>query len=85
MSPSGKRRSDGFDPERIVTAAVEAFLDGDTGERREQGRDKHARRRVGGGVALGVVIGFGTRALYRRARDFDLERVARGVERRIVN
>ncbi|HYV14572.1 MAG TPA: hypothetical protein VE972_00960 [Conexibacter sp.] len=84
MSRSGKR-DDGFNPERIVTAAVDAFLGSESGGRDVHVDEKHARRRRGGAVALGVIIGIGTRALYRRAREFDLERAARAVEKRMVN
>jgi hypothetical protein len=76
--------SDGFHPERIVSAAVGAFLDGQPGGRDEHADKKHARRR-GGAVALGVVIGIGGRALYRRAREFDLESAARAVEKRLAS
>jgi hypothetical protein len=87
MMRSTRERSDGFDPERLVVAAVEAFLGGDARAREQEADDGHVRRRVGrgGAVALGVAVGLGARVLYRRARDFDLERAARAVERRIVN
>jgi len=86
MSRSSSKRSDGLDPQRVVRAALEAYLDGGADARQAQVDDGHARRRIGGGaLALGVVLGIGARALYRRAREFDLERVARAVERRMVN
>jgi hypothetical protein len=85
MSRSSRRRSADLDPQRVLAAAIDAFLDGESAERHAN-VDRHARRRVNGGaVALGVVIGIGARSLYRRAREFDLERVARAVEQRIVN
>jgi hypothetical protein len=86
MSRSGRKSSNGFDPERMLRVAVEAFMDGGS---RGRGAERNGRRgrRVGAGgaVAVGVVVGVGARALYVRARDFDLERAARAVEKRIVN
>jgi hypothetical protein len=86
MRRSG-RKGTRLDPERLVRAAVEAYLDGASRERHGEREHDHARRRLSGGsaLALGVAIGLGARALYRRARDLDLERVARTIERRLVN
>jgi hypothetical protein len=67
-------------------AAVEAFLGGAPAGRHEAPEPRRARRGLGAGaLALGVVVGIGARAVYRRARDFDLEQAARAVERRIMN
>jgi hypothetical protein len=86
MRRSDRKRGDGLDPQRVVAAAVEAFLASDSGGRRAEADEEHARRRVGGGtLALGVVLGIGARALYGRARKLDLVQVARAVEQRIVN
>lgn len=84
---SRRDRTNGFDPQRVVMAAVEAFLAGESAaHRRAEVEERPARRRIGGGsVMLGVGIGIGARTLYRRARALDVERVARAVERRLVN
>ena len=84
MRRSSRKRSDGLDPQRVVAAAVQAFLDGEPDQRRAEADDGHLRRR-GGAVAIGVVVGIGARALYRRARAFDLEQAARALEQRIKN
>jgi hypothetical protein len=89
MRRRDRKGGDGFDPQRVVMAAVEAFMEGQTAGRRAEdveSDDHRGRRRVSrGAVALGVVVGIGARGLYRRARSFDLERVARAVEKRMVN
>jgi len=86
MTRSDRKGSGGLAPERIVQAAVEAYLGGT-----ERGRDQHperkdSRRKSGvSALALGVAIGVGARVAYRRVRAIDLAQVARAVERRMVN
>jgi len=83
---SDRRSGGGLAPERIVQAAVEAYLGGAQPARDE--RDERERSHRGSGVsalALGVAIGVGARVAYRRARAVDLAQVARAVERRMVN
>jgi hypothetical protein len=84
---SRRDRTNGFDPQRVLMAAVEAFLAGESGARpRAPAEERSARRHVSGGsVMLGVGIGIGARSLYHRVRALDLEQVARAVERRLVN
>jgi hypothetical protein len=67
------------DINRIATAALESFLDEEGRPARDAGS---GNRRLGGvgAVALGVGLAVGARALYNRARRFDLERVAGAIE-----
>lgn len=67
------------DINRIATAALESFLSEE--EQPAQGRESGNRRWGGvGAVALGVGLAVGARAVYNRARRFDLERVAGAIE-----
>lgn len=70
------------DINRIATAAVESFL-GEEGQPAKSAESK--RRRLGGvgGVALGVGLAVGGRAVYNRVRRFDLEQVAGAVEEKL--
>ncbi len=86
MRRSTRKASSGLAPDRIVKAAVEAYLDGAQPRREERPERKDSRRASGASaLAPGVVIGVGARAVYRRAREVDLAQVARAVERRLVN
>jgi hypothetical protein len=68
------------DLNRIVTAALESFLqeDGEPPARRTEKRGRH----FGGvgAVALGAGLAVAARAAYHRARRVDLEQVAEAVE-----
>ena len=67
------------DLSRIVTTAVESFLQGDEQPaRREESRNHH----LGGlgAVAVGVGLVVAARVAYKRARGIDLERLAGAVE-----
>lgn len=66
------------DLHRIATAALESFLQEERPARREESRNHH----LGGvgAVAVGVGLAIAARAVYNRARRFDLERVAGAVE-----
>lgn len=74
------------DIERVVTAAVDSFLQGDDGQ-----SDGNARRRRNGrggigtaaGVAVGVGLGIAGRVAYRRLRGVDLESAASALEERL--
>ncbi|HEX5762622.1 MAG TPA: hypothetical protein VFY04_05830 [Solirubrobacterales bacterium] len=71
------------DLNRLASAAAESYFQarGPSHDAEENGRDS----RLGGlgGVALGVGLAVTARALYNRARRFDLERVAGAVEDRL--
>jgi hypothetical protein len=74
------------DIERVVAAAVESFLHGE--EKRDEdsgGGEGSGRHALGatGAVAVGVGIGLAARAVYRRARALDIERIAAAVEDRL--
>ncbi|HEX8688804.1 MAG TPA: hypothetical protein VF729_01015 [Solirubrobacterales bacterium] len=67
------------DINRIAAAALESLL---SEEKPPARRGESGNRRWGsvGAVALGVGLAVGTRAVYNRARRFDLERVAGAIE-----
>jgi hypothetical protein len=67
---------------RITAAALEALLQ-DEGEP-AKAADNGGRRLGGvGAVALGVGLAVGARAVYNRARQFDLERVGQAIENKL--
>ena len=70
------------DLNRIATAAVESFLQGDRHPARQE---KSRNRRLGGvgAVAVGVGLAVAARAAYNRARRIDLERLAEAVENKL--
>ena len=70
------------DLNRIASAALESFLDG---EGQPERRAESGNRRLGsvGAVALGVGLAVAARAAYNRARRVDLERVAGAVENKL--
>ncbi|HYI79617.1 MAG TPA: hypothetical protein VEW67_02005 [Thermoleophilaceae bacterium] len=73
------------DIERVVTAAVDSFLqDGEDGARRA-GRGRGGRGRLGtaSAVAIGVGLGLAGQAAYRRVRAIDLENAASALEDRL--
>jgi hypothetical protein len=70
------------DINRIAASALETFLEGEKNEWRAPTRERSGNRRLGGvgAVALGVGLAVAARAVYNRARNLDLERVAGAVE-----
>jgi len=71
------------DINRLAAAALDAYLE----KERNEGRPREERRthRLGGisAVALGVGLAVAARAVYSRARQLDLERVAGAVEEKL--
>lgn len=69
-----------LDLNRIATAALESFLQ-DDGEQRARRKESRSHHLSGvGAVAVGVGLTVAARAAYSRARQLDLEQVARAVE-----
>lgn len=73
------------DINRVATAALEAFLDdeGQEGQPAKHNGDGNGRLGGVGAVALGVGLAVGARAVYNRARRFDLERAGEALESRL--
>jgi hypothetical protein len=74
------------DIERVVGAAVDAFLRGDAGESEGHAHDRGSGRkrlRGAGALAAGVGLGLAGRAAYRRVRQIDLESAAEALEQRL--
>ena len=68
------------DLNRIATAALESFLQGN-GEQRAPGNESRNHRLGGlGAVAVGVGLAVAARAAYNRARRLDLAQVAGAIE-----
>jgi hypothetical protein len=72
-----------IDLNRIATAAAESYLK--VSEQSPDGEAHRDRRRFGGiaAVALGAGLAIAGRAVYKRARSFDLEEAAGKVEDRL--
>ena len=73
------------DINRIASAALEALLDeeGDKGQPAKQSDNGSGRLGGAGAVALGVGLAVGARAIYNRARRFDLERAGEALESKL--
>ena len=72
-----------IDLNRIATAAAESYLKVSEGSPNgEPAHPKEKRRRFGGAgaIALGAGLAVAARAVYNRARRFDLEQAAGRVE-----
>ncbi|HUC08448.1 MAG TPA: hypothetical protein VMR96_10215 [Solirubrobacterales bacterium] len=68
------------DLNRIVTAALESFLQED-GERQARQSESRSHHLGGvGAVAVGIGLTVAARAAYNRARRLDLEQVAGAIE-----
>jgi len=67
---------------RIAAAALESLLQDE--DEPAKAADDGGRRLSGvGAVALGVGLAVGARAIYSRARQFDLERVGQAIENKL--
>jgi hypothetical protein len=71
------------DISRMAASALDAYLEKERNEGRP--REERGSRRLGGisAVALGVGLAVAARAVYNRARNLDLERVAGAVEEKL--
>ena len=69
------------DLNRIATAALESFLQGD-GDQKAPQKNESRNHHLGGvgAVAVGVGLAVAARAAYNRARRIDLAQVAEAVE-----
>jgi hypothetical protein len=78
-----ERQKMAVDINRMAASALQAYLENE----RDKGhlRERRGNRRLGGvgAVALGVGLAVAARAVYNRARSFDLERVAGAVEEKL--
>jgi hypothetical protein len=71
------------DINRMAASALDAYLDRERNDGHP--REERGNRHLGGigAVALGAGLAVAARALYNRARHFDLERVAGAVEEKL--
>lgn len=68
------------DLNRIATAALESFLQGDGEQQAPQNESRNHHLGGVGAVAVGVGLAVAARVAYNRARRIDLEQVAGAVE-----
>ncbi len=68
------------DLNRIATAALESFLQGDSEQPAPRNESRNHRLGGVGAVAVGVGLAVAARAAYNRARRLDLAQVAGAIE-----
>lgn len=71
------------DIERVVTSAIDSFLQGQDGDRTRRRRGGRRRLGTARAIAVGVGLGLGARAAYERVRTIDLESAASALEERL--
>jgi hypothetical protein len=71
------------DIERVVTAAVDSFVQGQDDDRTGRRRGGRRRRGRARAFAVGVGLGIAARVAYERVRTIDLESAASAIEERL--